>query len=293
MRSLPSEVWSGTGAQYPARVIGQEVMRRGGKATRHDHASTLAFAQAPYALNALELAVSTRYMVATEGLASLMSAAASNAPHLPPPMAEIGFGHGDPSIAGLPLDSSSHRKKISRRRVVYAPTFLRGFFRHAFSTLPDPVYLDWQLRLAENLGAESSPVDLLCKPHPEGLFAGRTHPLSQVAQCSTARFEDVMADAEGYLFDRCTSTSFWRALCTDRPVVFLKIAAPEINENAMAILKRRCTIIEASFDASNLPQVSYSEVRDALASGPDRVDPTEMRTLLMGQYAAGIVPVSR
>jgi hypothetical protein len=102
-----------------------------------------------------------------------------------------------------------------------------------------------------------------------------------------------MADAEGYLFDRCTSTSFWRALCTDRPVVFLKIAAPEINENAMAILKRRCTIIEASFDASNLPQVSYSEVRDALASGPDRVDPTEMRTLLMGQYAAGIVPVSR
>ena len=150
-------------------------------------------------------------------------------------------------------------------------------------SLSDPVYLDWQLRLAETLS--EMPLDLLCKPHPEGVFSGLRHPLADIAPCTSAPFESTMAEADVFVFDRCSSTTFWRALCTNRPVVLIPIGPPKFHPQAEEILKRRCSVIEPWFDEKNLPRVDSELLADAVLGGPDRVDAGEIRELFMGSSA--------
>ena len=281
---MPNIVWSGTGGNYAGRVIGLEVMRRGGTVVRYDHGGTLAMAYAPTTASIAELSVSSRFVVGTDVLGEFLRSTNPDAPIAAWHAVDIEGGMGDPSMRGLALNAQ--RRNSNRRKILYVPMFLRGFSKHAFYTFSDPVYLDWQLRLAGELS--KMPADLLCKPHPEGVLSGRVHPLSQVASCSTAPFEAEMGNADVFVFDRCSSTTFWRAVCTDRPVILIPIGPPDLNLLARQALERRCIIIEPRYDENNLPQIDHELLSEAVLGGPDRVDPTEMRKIFMGRYAAEV-----
>jgi hypothetical protein len=277
---LPSRVWAGTAADYVTRGIGLEVMRRGGSVRRFDHGGTIGMTDYPEVTASLELLATTTHVLPTEKLAAnVRSSGASKLLPRDQGLEIIGSDERHPgSVPGLPRPPAS-----SRRKVVYCPTLLLGFRRHAFSTLPDPLSLDWTLRIAEAL--VEMPIDLLCKPHPEGILRGRAHPVEKIAATSYRPFEEEMAEADIFVFDRCHSTAFWTALITDRPVIYLEATPPAMHPEISEIMERRCKILRASFDDRNRPQIDPAELREAILTGQSRVDPAEVQELLLGKAA--------
>jgi hypothetical protein len=277
---LPSRVWAGTAADYVTRGIGLEVMRRGGSVRRFDHGGTIGMTDCPEVTASLELLATTTHVLPTEKLAA--NVRSSGASKLLPSDQGLEIIGGDEEHPGS-VPALAKSPASARRKVVYCPTLLLGFRRHAFATLPDPLSLDWTLRVAEAL--VEMPIDLLCKPHPEGILHGRAHPVEKIAATSYRPFEEEMAGADVFVFDRCHSTAFWAALCTDRPIVYLEATPPPFHPAVKEALERRCRILPATFDDRNRPQIDPEAFRDAVVGGETRVDPTEVQTILLGRAA--------
>jgi hypothetical protein len=193
----------------------------------------------------------------------------------------VSGGRGEKHLLQLPLRKPARTR--TRPRVVYVSALLRGFHRTGQIPLPDSVYLDWQLRVAEAL--QAMPVDLVCKPHPDGVFLGRRHPLDTVAPTTYVRFEETMAEADVFVFDRCASTTFWEAVCTDRPIVFLDMQILNIAQQVRPMLERRCRHVPVRFDGLNRPQFDADALREAVLGGPERADPSEFQQLFIDEVA--------
>ena len=225
--------------------------------------------------------MSDRYVVETPSGAECLKGVSENGVMANCAGAEITGHSGTSALAGLALERPA--RASPQPQVIYAPTILRGQRQFLPPILPDVIYLDWQLRLVEAL--QNMPVNLMCKPHPEGLLRGQRHPLADVAPTSTQPFESHIAWADRFLFDYGQSTTFAEALCTDRPIIFIDMGNPIFNVQIKEMIARRCHVIAARFDVRNRPLVDAEELRDALCGGPEQVDPGEFRALLMAAPA--------
>jgi hypothetical protein len=234
----------------------------------------------PEATAALVLSGTTKHVMPTEKLAENVRSSGAHALLPSDQHLEI---VGNTLVHPAPKMRAPGTSNGSRRRILYCPTLLLGFRRHMFATLPDPLSLDWTLRITEAL--LDMPIDLLCKPHPEGVFQGREHPVSKVAATSYRLFEDEMDGADVFVFDRCYSTAFWTALCTDRPVVYLEATPPAFHPAIRDAMERRCRILQATFDDRNRPQIDGLAFRDAVVGGEAKVDPSEAQEILLGRSA--------
>ncbi|MCX7353292.1 MAG: hypothetical protein NTY59_00380 [Alphaproteobacteria bacterium] len=276
---LPKTLWSGSGGNYMARAIGLEVMRRGGQVLRFDHGGSTGMIATPDPLTLRETSVSTEFVVASDAVAALCRAQDAAQPVRGLRQAAILAGAGEPhlrSAVALPPRASGARPKV-----VYATGALYGFRQLIPPVLRDPVYLDWQLRVAETLN--SLPIMLLLKPHPEGIFRGKRHPLADVGPSTTARFETVMADHDVFVFDFALSTAFWTAVCSDRPIVFLDLGLAPFDPTIRAALERRCRIVPAQWGTDNIPRVTRESLGQAISDAArTRPDPAEFRRLLAG-----------
>lgn len=278
LKKLPQNIWSGSGGYYPARAVGIEVRRRGGHVTRFAHGWLAGMAGVTEGIEFTELAVSDRFVVETPVGAENLISAHGRGTMAKNSRVEI-IGHRGKSVLDeLALDRPP--RSNMRPHVIYASTILRGQRQFFPPILPDVIYLDWQFRLAE--AVQNMPVDLLCKPHPEGLLRGQRHPLADIAPTSIQPFESHIAWADRFLFDYGQSTTFAEALCTDRPIIFIDMGNPIFSETVKAMIDRRCRVIRAGFDARNRPQVDPDELKTALCEGADHADPEEFRALLMG-----------
>lgn len=279
VRRLPRRLWSGTGGNYAARALGIEVMRRGGEVVRFDHGGSTGMIDMPDSLTLRETSVSTRFVAPTEAVANLCRTQDTAHPVHGLPLPEIGHGAGEPH-----LRTAVHlppRPNGVRPKVIYATGALCGFRQVIPPVLHDPVYLDWQFRMAEALIA--LPVEVLLKPHPEGIFRGQRHPLIGAGPTTSERFEAVMANADVFVFDFALSTAFWTALCSDRPVVFIDLGLAPFHPTIRTALESRCRIVTARWDANNLPHVERDALGQAVAEAArSRPDPTFFRRLLAG-----------
>lgn len=275
---LPSKVLSGTGAKYASRAVGLASLRRGGEVLRCAHSVTLGLLDAPELAAASELCVSSSFIMATPRLAGALER--SKAGELLPPgrRAEIHGLAGDPKIRKLPL--LRRRRPASRPTVVYAPTMIRAVARHAFSTLAPIVYLDWQLRLARKLSR--LPLRLICKPHPEGVFQNKRHPLEDIAETVYVPFEQVIENADIFIFDRPISTTFGEALCTDRPIIYIDLGPPDFTAEIKPLIDRRCRVIPATYGGDNVPHVDERQLADAFRDLHDIVEPLDFADMIIG-----------
>ncbi len=277
---LPKAVWSGTGGLYAQRAIGIEVLRRGGSVVRFDHGKPKGFVEAREIDAMVEFAVSSEFVVPTEEAAAI-TRRYSDEGLLPwmihPRIRGVG---GDPTFARLP--AARPRREASRRlRVVYAPTQLLGFRQLFPVQTADVVYLDWQMQLARALS--ELPVDLICQPHPEGLFKGRRHPLETVATCNSGNFDAQLDRADVFVFDYPSTTALWEAACTDARIVFIDIGSGSMTPTIDAIFRKRARIISAEHDDANRPLLDHASLRDAVLSSSGPVDPMPLRRLLAGE----------
>ena len=68
-RSLPQEIWTGTGGYWPSRIIGLEIMRRGGIVRRFDHGYNHALNRFIEQAVFVEAMVSTHFVFVSEDCA--------------------------------------------------------------------------------------------------------------------------------------------------------------------------------------------------------------------------------
>lgn len=279
VRRLPDTIWAGTGGSWPGRALAIEVLRRGGAVRRFDHGGGVGLNDLSALWVAAELCVSSAFTSPTPALADRVSA--SNMRDYWPLDSSFALSGG----GGDPLHRSASRIRrtpnTDGRRVTYTPVSLLGYSQRMPPRLPDLVNLDWQMRFAELLSG--LPIDLTCRPHPVGLFSNRPNPLADIVPLSPRVFEDLIADTDVFVFDYIQSTTFYEALCTDRPIVLIDFGLPVYTGDMRAQLEARCRIVPAQFDDRNRPHVDADQLADAICGGTLEVDPTPFRSLLAGE----------
>ncbi|MDJ0893574.1 MAG: hypothetical protein QNJ92_00415 [Alphaproteobacteria bacterium] len=275
---LPERIWAGSGGYWPARCIAIEALRRGQHVRRFEHGGEAGMIEVTEPILLSELSVTSEFTCATTQMAERLKAtgALSRIARIRHP--EISGWQTAPHIRRLPLDQDVPAG--ARRNVLYGPSILLGPRQLFPPILPDPVHLDWQFRLVESL--LSLPIDLVCRPHPEGLLYDRRHPLEAITSISPRRYEDLLPDSDVFLFDYGQSTTFYEALCTDRPVVFIDFGNPLFTSSVRTALERRCRIVHAWFDDRNRPMVDLDELSEAVCGGASTADPSEFREMLLG-----------
>jgi hypothetical protein len=275
---LPDEVWSGSGGLHAARAVGLEVLHRGGRVTRFDHGMPRGFVRSGEYTALLELAVSSEFVLATEGAAEICRA--DTAGRLNRTRGAVRGAFGDPTYARVPA-YRTRRAATARPRVVYAPTQLLGFRQLLPAQLPDVVHLDWQLRVAAAL--HDLPIDFICQPHPEGLLRNVPHPLEQVATTVRGHFGAQLDSADVFVFDFPATTALWEAACTDARIVFLDIGAGMMTKAVAKLFQERARVLEIAHDEANRPILDIAALRDAVLDEGRPVDPMPFRRLLAGE----------
>ncbi|MFN3348180.1 MAG: hypothetical protein ACK41X_04385 [Pseudorhodoplanes sp.] len=273
--SLPDNVWTGSGGLHAPRAIGLEVLRRGGRVRRFDHGTPREFVGTAEVTDLLELSVSSEFTLPTEAAAAIcrteMRKRAGEV--------KITGGNGDPVFRRVPAQRARTAAR-AKLRVVYAPTQLLGFRQLVPALPPDPVHLDWQMRVAEYLN--TLPVDFICQAHPEGLFGGRPHPLEQVVPTRRGNFHAQLNEADVFVFDYPTTTALWEACCTDARIVYLDFGAGRMTPEIARLFAQRATVLPVTHDEDHRMTFDQAALRDAVLSDTGPADPSEFRRLLAG-----------
>ena len=276
---LPGEIWTGSGGLYAPRAVGLEVLRRGGRVRRFDHGTPREFVATIETTTLLELAVSSDFVLATEGAARICRDELDDSLLPPSRSVAIHGADGDPVFADVPA-GRVRAQTGARLRVVYAPTQLLGFRQLLPALPPDVVHLDWQMRVAEAL--QELPIDFLCQAHPEGLLKNRPHPLETVAPTIRGDFDRQLQSADVFIFDCPTTTALWEVACTDARIVYLDMGAGSMTPKVARLFAERAIVIPVAHDENNRPVFDAGALRRAVLDNAPKPDPTPFRRLLAG-----------
>jgi hypothetical protein len=150
VRSLPREMWAGTGGYWPSRIVGLEVMRRGGTVRRFDHGYNNVLNRCIEQAVYVEAMVSTHFAFVSEDCARRWRkepVAALTSPSAAPQFESF------PSVE-VKATRNQTRHNGSRRsppKVLYTSGQLKGLWRNLPPPMPTMVYVDWSLRIADML----------------------------------------------------------------------------------------------------------------------------------------------
>ena len=276
---LPNEIWASSGGVHASRAVGIEVLRRGGTVVRFDHGKPRGFVERREIDAVIEFSVCSDFVVPTPGVARLTEQYSDTSLIAWRPHPRIRGMDGDPVFARIPSVRRA-KPRSQRLRVVYAPTQLLGFRQLIPAHLPDPLQLDWQMRVAEAL--RRMPVDLVCKPHPEGLLKGQPHPLETIAATTRGNFDAELKLADVFVFDSPSTTTLWEAVCTDARIVFLDIGSGELTPAVAKLFRQRAHVINVDYDECNRPVLEFERLRAAVLDDTTPVDNAPLRRLLAG-----------
>ncbi|WP_028586178.1 hypothetical protein [Desulfocurvus vexinensis] len=130
--------------------------------------------------------------------------------------------------------------------------------------------LEVQLHLLDQLREFDG--EVIYKMHPdtegesEGIFEGRCQRIVRTP------FEQSADEAEAYIFTHIGTSTFGRAVCSNRPVILLQIEGNTWNPDVLPLLSRRCTLIPARFDERGRIRYDERMLMDALTREQPDID---------------------
>ncbi len=239
------EVWLGSAGYYPARLVAIHSKIRGVKTVSFDHGGSTFMTKYPSFCYLVNLSVINKYVLPNQQARNSFFRINNDYFRQKMDMAEIAVGHGDPYYQSVNRNGLQTPKKLIQ--ALYCLTVLRGTIQNQPTLLPDLVALDLQFRLISWM--KEADISVKIKPHPGTNLSGlSSHPLSKAAEVLTMPFEDIMSATQFFVFDYAQSTTFWAALCTDKPVILIDAKITEFDEEMKKLLQERCFIIGTDFD---------------------------------------------
>jgi hypothetical protein len=274
--NMPANAWAGSAGSYATRAIGIEILRRGGYVRRFAHGGAIGLDDYGATHSLVDMAAASHYTVATRGVLSSLVESGIDA-KFDGAAPNFDAAAGDPKFRSVARRGRA--RPAGRPTVLYVGTAFAGPLVHVPPVPPDAIYFDWQCRLMDALGALAA--DVWCKPHPENTVLSGTQPLPALYRAMDAPFGEALARADVVVFDYALSTSFWEALCSDRPVVLMDLAGTRWRPKIGAMIARRCVRVDVAYDTRNRPVFDADRLADAVASARP-ADPDEFRRLLAG-----------
>jgi hypothetical protein len=273
---LPKVAWTGSSI-YQSRVVGHEIIRKGGEVVKFDHGGSTGMNGWPERDAFVELNGATRLVMATNAAADFTKRLEPEKLIASVHHCEIVGGAGYPHLKHISRSHKADRKR-KERRVMYCPTFFRAHSSNPGETMGEPIHMDFTLRVAEAL--MRLPIDLVLKPHPQAVSPDGRHYTQDVARVSYEKFEDIMDDVDIFIFDVINSTTFWEAVCTQDEVILINLGSIPMDDDIMRMLKRRCTVLDTEYDEAGKPQIDLQFLEQAIMAPAHSADPTEFRRLL-------------
>lgn len=239
------EIWLGTAGYYPARLIALHSKTIQSKTVSFDHGGSSFMVKYPSNRYIVDISVVDQLVLpnqnAVENFQRINAGYFNNKLRI----ADVVSGYGDSYYKRV----SQRQNQVSKNQIqaLYCLTLLGGRRQNQPTLLPDLVALDLQFTVVSWL--QSCGIIAKIKPHPATNLDGLSeHPLSEVAEVLNSPFEKIMRDAEMFIFDYAQSTTFWAALCTEKPVILIDTKITEFDKETRDLLNHRCLVIDTKFD---------------------------------------------
>lgn len=262
---LANEIWTGTGNNIITRLAQAAVRDAGGDAVGFDHGGGSHHLKELSQFAIGELGCVTRYVTETEARIGMMQAglAALDAHAWFAP--DLRSREGPRGSLRWLSPSPPRRRPV--HTVMYVATLFAGEFKHGDAPVPpDPVYADWQARLIDIL--VDAGYNVLVKGHPEGALRGAPFVMSPRGRFVGGRFDEVIDQADAFLFDYPSTTTLWEAMCTDKHVVLIDFGLADWRSQFRDLFVQRCSVVQGEFDERNLPVVERRDLLDAIEAAP-------------------------
>jgi hypothetical protein len=281
LRRFPRQLWSGSGGHYGTRLIGLEVMRRGGWTRRFAHGLNSSFMfRNKDPIRTTEFLVSNEFTLPTSKFLEHLDEidVIEETPEVFRVM--LSSGSGDPHLFER-QPSGAARQRSRLPRVLYAPTPARGFRQYLSPQLPDVPYFDWRARLFRHI--EMLPIEMIYTLHPRERRIGNGTEPSNGTLITDRNFEDLIPEVDIILLDYLKSTTAASAICSNKPVIYIDLEGLEFEARSLEHLQDRCTVLHASHDDHGRPDIDWEELAAALVKTRHDVDVSFFRELYTGE----------
>lgn len=283
-KKLPKNIWIGTGTSYSFRLLALVVQYQKGKVAGFSHSGGFAYQPCFSSLYFKEFAAINKFVENTKKGAKIIRLDyLKNHKHIKQDFKIISID-GNQKIKKY----TKYYRKLKNKKptVLYVSTALHELIR-GYAIHNDMIYLNWQLRLTNML--DKMDINLICQPHPEGVFKDKSliHPLRAKYSIPYRKFEKIIHLADVFLVDYIFSTTFAEMSVTDKPIARIGWLDNShyygINDSIKILMDKRCRNIKALFGDDNLPYIDEKELEYALTHNwQEKVDSTEFRELLIG-----------
>ena len=261
-KTLPLQLWVGSGGDIWTRILRHAVRIMGGKVTAHDHGTGTGQFVGEMHNNIIEFDFCDQFVTFTPQQAEGLSQHHINPRFL--------MREDTPEIIGLPSTTRKKEPLLSPKertpqKVMLVSSWYFGDVVPYQAFISDIAYLDFEVRLLAHL--RDWGYEIIYKPHP--LIT--TRPPADFAQ----RFggieinrpsEDVLHEADILILPDPSSTAFATSLESHLPAVFVDLGLFTHSETALNNLRKRCAIVPASCGSDQRVSIEWDELHSALLS---------------------------
>lgn len=256
-----------SGTNYFSRILSLAVMEKGGRVTSFSHGGASCRYVADLSLS--EFSTCTEFGVENSSCMGLFQ----NLLELYPTPVENRVKLFAVNYAGYRKFWENHRRQSPAskiKRVMVVSTAFYGDVGHQ-GNLPDLVKWDVELRIFRLLQAAGYTV--LYKTHPGGVFHElRSQFLPKGIQVIAEPFEEVLDQADAFVYYFTDSTSMAAAVCARKPIVFIHSGFERWFEEPWELFKRRVRVVPAEFDDDNRMIFDESAFLRAVEGKPEEPD---------------------
>jgi len=286
-KTLPKQLWTGTGGNTWIRIIRQAVRSNNGIITGHDHSSGDGHWQSNLR-NIVEFDCCDRFITFTnKQVEELENKFCHNLclQEATPVIETINYKNKINSSKTINAKKITYnRNKLiscEKIKIMYVPSFYPGEKIWIESHRPDIVAIDWQARLFYFL--KECGFMLIHKPHP-GSHTPPPQIFEDIFQVKTIhdKFEKVINYGDVILFDSARTTTFSTALKNNKPVVLIDFGIHELTRNAKKLLKKRCVIIDGIYDSNGKAQIDWEQLKIGITKSLDLTTNNEFTNAYFG-----------
>ncbi len=268
-----SVLLTGTGGNYPARVISHQFWKNGATVIRTTHGGDVPMFM-DYVVPTVEIPFSSTFVVMGDAAASayrnqILTRSEAKLPMYPGKIEAAGS-----ATHSAIWNRSSIRSEDSepKRITVIAASFLGSIRAIPHKKMHDVVYLEWHRRLLKMLSTAGYSV--LSKRHPKGLLADQKIFSDTVSNESILEPISAVEDnTDVYVIDT-PGSALIDALCTKKQVILIDFPVKIITEEARKLLSAAAVVIRAEFDEKNRIIIDPKELIDAINT-PVNIDARE------------------
>lgn len=260
-QSLPKTLWIGSGGYVWDALLACAVREKEGYVCGHDHGSGLGHVRMGFA-GFINLWLCDEYFTFAQGQAEGLQNSVPQWAYMGSTPPKITYKvHSEVPKKEVEAPPTVSSTKGHKKIYILSTIYDRDRGRHG-PLMPDITQIDWQIRLISHLKEWGH--DVVLKVHPETPFLPPKELDELGVQVKTERFENVMNDADLFIFDNIYTSVFRSAVESNIPIIIIDFEKIPWGESAQKMISERSFLLSGSFDYNNKANIMWNDLEDIL-----------------------------